>query len=96
MRAMLVPLSLPLDGGSLRGQAIPACYKHAPHYFPNNYKHAHSVVTRDDSYKIHQSAGGKKTKEAKGRRGDCILNGHCQESVWGARAGGGSELDRRV
>ena len=39
---------------------------------------------------------GKKTKEAKGRRGDRVLNGHCQESVGGEGVGGGSELDRRI
>ena len=30
------PFSPPLDGGSLKGQAIPACYKHAPQYDPKN------------------------------------------------------------
>jgi hypothetical protein len=30
------PLSLPLNGGSLRGQAIPACCRYAPIYCPEN------------------------------------------------------------
>jgi hypothetical protein len=30
-KSHISPLSPPLSGGSLRGQAIPACFKHAPH-----------------------------------------------------------------
>jgi hypothetical protein len=87
------PLSLPLYGGSLRGQVIPTCFKHAPQYYPEigdmSDRWQRDNLQQDPRYQ---------RGDIDGRRwGNCVPTGCCHWRYsryrWDEREEGGAVME---
>jgi hypothetical protein len=87
------PLSLPLNGGSLRGQVIPTCFKHAPQY----YSEIDDMSDRQQGYNLQQDLRYQRGDIDGRRLGNHVPRGHCHLRYsrygWDEREEGGRGSD---